>query len=288
MFEGFQDGFVETTGARIRVRHGGEGPPLLMLHGNPQTSAMWRHQAVSLRDRFTMVCPDLRGYGFSSKPPAGDGHANYAKREMARDMVEVMEALGHQRFGLVGHDRGGRVAHRLAYDWPDRVTRLMVLDIGPTREMYRGTTDEMAKAYWHWFFMILPHPIPERMMGADPDRFWLDKCGFQGGIEEVFGEGLAEYLEAFRDPETIRGSCEDYRAAATIDIEHDDAETGKVKMPLRVLWGRKGVIERCYDPLALWRLRAEQVDGHALDCGHYMPEELPQEISEEITRFFGT
>lgn len=286
MFEGFDDAFLDTSGARIRVRHGGAGPPLLLLHGNPQTSAMWRHQAAALKDRFTLICPDLRGYGFSSKPPPGEDHVNYSKREMARDMVEVMEQLGHTRFGLVGHDRGGRVAHRLAYDRPDRVHRLMVLDIAPTREMLAGTTHEMATAYWHWFFMVLPHPMPERMMAADPDRFWMDKCSRQGDAA-AFGEALEEYLEAFRNPETIRGSCEDYRAAATIDIAHDDAETGKLEMPVRCLWAKRGTVERCYDPLALWRLRAKDVTGQAYDCGHYMPEEVPGEISAEIAAFFG-
>ncbi|MEM0987660.1 MAG: alpha/beta hydrolase [Pseudomonadota bacterium] len=285
MFEGFTDTFIDTSGARIRVRHGGAGPPLLLLHGNPQTSAIWRHQAAALQDRFSLICPDLRGYGFSSKPPAGDNHINYSKREMARDMVEVMEHLGHTHFGLVGHDRGGRVAHRLAYDWADRVSKIMVLDIAPTREMYAATTDAMARAYWHWFFMILPHPMPERMMAADPDRFWMDKNSRQGD-PAAFGEALDEYLEAFRNPETLRGSCEDYRAAATIDIDHDNAETGKLTMPLRALWAKQGTVEKCCDALALWRLRAEQVSGKALDCGHYMPEELPTEITAEIDQFF--
>lgn len=285
MFDGFTETFIDTSGARIRVRHGGSGPPLLLLHGNPQTSAMWRHVAPMLAGRFTCVCPDLRGYGCSSKPPAGVDHVNYSKREMARDMVEVMEALGHDRFHLCGHDRGGRVAHRLAYDWPDRVTRICVLDIAPTREMYAGTTDEMARAYWHWFFMILPAPMPERMMAADPDRFWLDKCARQGDLSDFEG-ALEEYLEAFRDPETIRATCDDYRAAATIDIAHDDAETGKLGMPLLCLWGEKGVIERCYDPLALWRLRAGDVRGHALPCAHYMAEEIPETIAEELSDFF--
>ncbi|MEM7742956.1 MAG: alpha/beta hydrolase [Pseudomonadota bacterium] len=285
MFERFEDTFIDTSGARIRVRHGGAGPPLLLLHGNPQTSAMWRHQAAALKDRFKIVSPDLRGYGFSSKPPPGENHANYSKREMARDMVEVMEQLGHKHFGLVGHDRGGRVAHRLAYDWADRVSRLMVMDIAPTREMLAGTTQEMATAYWHWFFMVLPHPMPERMMAADPDKFWMDKCSRQGDAA-AFGEALEEYLEAFRNPETIRGSCEDYRAAATIDIAHDDAETGKLEMPVRCLWAKQGTVEKCYDPLALWRLRAADVTGQAYDCGHYMPEELPDEISAEIAAFF--
>lgn len=286
MFEGFAEDYIETSGARIRVRHGGSGPPLVLLHGNPQTSAMWRHVAPALADRFTCICPDLRGYGFSSKPPAGLDHVNYSKREMARDVVEVAEALGHSRFHLCGHDRGGRVAHRLAHDWPERVTRLAVLDIAPTREMYQGTTEGFAHAYWHWFFMTLPAPMPEDMMAADPDNFWIRKCGRQGGDTTVFGEGLEEYLTAFRDPETIRASCDDYRAAATIDIAHDDAETGKLTMPLLCLWGRKGTVEKFFDPLALWRLRAEDVRGHALDCAHYMPEELPDEITAELAAFF--
>ncbi|MCH8168437.1 MAG: alpha/beta hydrolase, partial [Proteobacteria bacterium] len=221
IFPGFETRDIETSGARIRVRLGGEGPPLLLLHGNPQTSAMWRHVAPALADRFSCVCPDLRGYGFSSKPPPGERLVNYSKREMARDMVEVMEALGHTRFHLCGHDRGGRVAHRLAYDWPGRVTRLCVLDIAPTREMYANTTDAFARAYWHWFFMILPSPIPERMFGADPEFTLRSKLGAFTDLE-VFSGAWEEYLEAFHDPETIRATCDDYRAAATIDIEHDD------------------------------------------------------------------
>jgi haloacetate dehalogenase len=285
VFEGFSDGFIDTSGARIRVRHGGNGPPLLLLHGNPQTSAMWRHVAARLRDRFTCVCPDLRGYGFSSKPPAGENHVNYSKREMARDMVEVMAALGHGRFHLCGHDRGGRVAHRLAYDWPEKVTRVSVLDIAPTREMYAATDFELARAYWHWFFMIQPAPMPERMMSADPEATLREKMGRMGDLA-IFGKAWPEYLEAFSNPETVRATCDDYRAAATIDIEHDDAETGKVRVPLLCLWGRRGVIERCFDALAEWRKRAEDVRGHALDCGHYMPEELPDEIAAELAAFF--
>jgi haloacetate dehalogenase len=205
---------------------------------------------------------------------------------MANDMVEVMEALGHKRFFLCGHDRGGRVAHRLAYDHADRVPRIAVLDIAPTREMYAGTTDAFARAYWHWFFMILPHPMPEDMMAADPDTFWMRKCARQTGDTSVFGEALEEYLTAFRDPETIRGSCEDYRAAATIDIAHDNAEMGKLQMPLLCLWGSEGTVEKCFDPLAEWLKRAQSVEGRALPCGHYMPEEIPEQITAELAKFF--
>lgn len=284
MFEGFAEERIATSGASIRVRHGGSGPAVLLLHGNPQTSAMWRHVAARLKDRFTLICPDLRGYGFSSKPPAGPDHANYSKRAMAQDMVEVMDALGHQNFFLCGHDRGGRVAHRLAYDHAERVERLCVLDIAPTREMYANTTDEFARAYWHWFFMILPSPEPERMMQADPDAFWLARCAKDGA--KKFDEALDEYLAAFRDPETIRATCDDYRAAAGIDIAHDDAEREKLAVPVHCLWGAHGVIERCFDPLALWRLRAETVTGRSLPTGHYMAEEAPEAIADELIAFF--
>lgn len=284
MFEGFDDDRIETSGATIRVRHGGTGPAVMLLHGNPQTSAMWRHVAARLQDRFTLICPDLRGYGFSSKPPAGQDHINYSKRAMAQDMVEVMNALGHHDFFLCGHDRGGRVAHRLAYDHADRVKKLCVLDIAPTREMYANTTDAFARAYWHWFFMILPTPEPERMMQADPDAFWLARCAKNG--TELFDEALDEYLTTFRNPETIRATCDDYRASAGIDIEHDDAETRKLPMPVRCLWGANGVIEQCFDPLALWRLRAETVTGRSLPTGHFMAEESPVEIADELAGFF--
>lgn len=284
MFEGFAEQRIQTSGATIRVRHGGSGPPVLLLHGNPQTSAMWRHVAARMQDRFTLICPDLRGYGFSSKPPSGADHVNYSKRAMAQDMVEVMDALGHDRFYLCGHDRGGRVAHRLAHDHADRVRKLCVLDIAPTREMYANTTDAFARAYWHWFFMILPAPEPERMMQADPDAFWLARCAKKG--TEMFDEALEEYLTAFRDPETIRATCDDYRAAAGIDLAHDDAEKGKLTVPLHCLWGAQGVIERCFDPLALWRLRAEKVTGRSLPTGHYMAEEAPDAIAAELVAFF--
>jgi haloacetate dehalogenase len=284
MFDGFVEDRIETSGATIRVRYGGTGPAVLLLHGNPQTSAMWRHVAAHLKDRFTLICPDLRGYGLSSKPPAGPDHVNYSKRAMAQDMVEVMDSLGHRDFFLCGHDRGGRVAHRLAYDHADRVKKLCVLDIAPTREMYANTSDEIARAYWHWFFMILPAPEPERMMQADPDAFWLARCAKNG--TDLFDEALDEYLTTFRDPETIRATCDDYRAAASIDIAHDDAESRKLPMPVHCLWGANGVIERCFDPLALWRLRAETATGRSLSTGHYMAEEAPDEIADELAGFF--
>lgn len=288
MFEGFQERRIATSGAEIFLRTGGSGPPLLLLHGYPQTSAMWHKVAPLLADDFTIVAADLRGYGRSSKPATTPDHAPYSKRDMAKDMVEVMTALGHDRFFLAGHDRGGRVAHRLAADHPGRVIRLATLDIAPTREMYRNTGEDFAKAYWHWFFLIQPAPFPEHMIGADPQAYWRKKCGSgSAGMTPFTAEALAEYLSCFSDPVTIHASCEDYRAAASIDIAHDDAD-GEMRLPMPVLalWGETGVIERCFDALALWRLRAKEVSGNSLPCGHYMAEERPAEITAQLKAFF--
>ncbi len=289
MFEGFDRKRIETTGASINLVVGGDGPPLLLLHGYPQTHAMWHKVAPDLAQRFTVVASDLRGYGDSSKPPPGADQVAYSKREMARDQVEVMAALGHERFHLAGHDRGGRVAHRLAADWPDRVTRLAVLDIAPTREMFRATDEAFARAYWHWFFLIRPHPLPETMISADPETFWRAMCGSgSAGLRPFTMEAIAEYLRCFRDPETIRASCDDYRAAAGIDLAHDDEDGDKkVPCPLLALWGRDGVIERCFDPLAEWRKRAVEVSGRALPGGHYLAEEEPDAVTAELLDFFG-
>jgi haloacetate dehalogenase len=205
---------------------------------------------------------------------------------MAADMAVLMTELGHERFLLAGHDRGGRVAHRLALDHPDRVQRLAVLDIGPTREMYRGTTEAFARAYWHWFFLIQPAPFPERMIGADPEGYWRDRR--RADLPHFAPEALAEYLRCFRDPAAIHASCEDYRAAATIDLRHDDEDEGrKVACPLLALWGERGAVHRCFDVLALWRERAEDVRGRALPGGHYLAEELPDEVAAEFVGFFG-
>ena len=288
LFPGFRMLDVETSGTTIRLRTGGSGPPLLLLHGYPQTHALWHRVAPRLAERFTVVAADLRGYGDSGKPATAADHAPYSKRAMAQDMAEVMTALGHETFFLAGHDRGARVSHRLALDHADRVRKLAVLDIAPTREMYRDTGDLFARLYWHWFFLITPAPFPERMIGADPDAYWLKKCGSgSAGLSPFTPEALAEYLRCFRDPATVHASCEDYRAAATIDIAHDDADGGrKVACPLLVLWGKAGVIEKCFDALALWRERAAAVRGHALPGGHYLAEELPGEVADELERFF--
>ncbi len=288
LFEGFEEWRIATEGAEIFCRIGGKGPPLLLLHGYPQTGAMWHKVAPALAERFQLVIADLRGYGRSSKPETTADHAPYSKRAMAQDMAEVMSDLGHDRFLVAGHDRGGRVAHRLAIDHAERVERLAVLDIAPTREMYRDTDEAFARAYWHWFYLIRPAPRPERMIGADPAAFLKEKLGGLTGCLSPFDQAaLAEYLACFRDPAAIHAMCEDYRAAATIDLAQDDADGGrKLACPLLVLWGLKGVIERCFDPLALWRERAEQVEGFALPCAHYLAEEQPDATAEALIGFF--
>jgi haloacetate dehalogenase len=289
LFPGFRQFDVETAGARIRLRTGGEGPPLLLLHGYPQSHVLWHAVAARLKDRFTLVCPDLRGYGDSSCPPSDPEHLAYSKRAMAADMAQVMTLLGHERFCLAGHDRGARVAHRLGLDHEARVLRIATLDIAPTREMYAQTGEAFARAYWHWFFLIQPAPFPERMIAADPKAYWLKKCGSGSAGLSIFAPAaLAAYLRCFSDPAVIHASCEDYRAAATIDIRHDDEDGDrKLSQPLLALWGENGIIGRCFDPLALWRLRARDVRGRALPGGHYLAEEVPDLVAAEFAAFFG-
>jgi haloacetate dehalogenase len=273
----------------IRVRVTGEGPPLLLLHGYPQTHAMWHKVAARLKSRFTLVCADLRGYGDSFRPGSASDHGTMSKRAMAQDMVEVMAALGHTRFFVGAHDRGARVAHRMALDHPGHVLKLATLDIAPTREMYAHTTDAFARAYWHWFFLIQSAPFPENMIGADPKAYWLKKCGSgSAGLTPFAPEALAHYLRCFADKVVIHASCEDYRAAASIDLAHDDADGGrKLEQPLLALWGARGAVDRCFDVLALWRQRAGDVRGRALPGGHYLAEELPELVATEFLDFFG-
>jgi haloacetate dehalogenase len=288
VFEGFSERRVATSGAEIYLRQGGAGPPLLLLHGYPQCHVMWQKIAPALAERFTVVVPDLRGYGASSKPPGGANHETYAKRAMALDMVEVMAALGFARFAVAGHDRGARVTHRLALDHPERVSKAAVLDIAPTLTMYERTDMAFATAYYHWFFLIQPFDLPERSIGADPDYYLERKIGAWSRNEGCFTpEALAAYKAAFRDPATIHASCEDYRAAASIDLEHDRADLDrKIACPLLVLWGAKGLVGGTYDVLGIWRERASDVRGQALDCRHFLPEEAPEATLEAFLTFF--
>ena len=287
MFEGFERIQIETRGATINAVRGGEGPPVLLLHGYPQTLAMWHLIAPRLTASFTVVATDLRGYGDSSKPEGREEHAGYSKRAMAADQVEVMQTLGFGSFVVVGHDRGGRVAHRMALDHPQSVTRLAVLDIVPTRHVFETADKELAMAYYHWFFLSQPYDLPERLIGADPDYYLRKKLGGWGtGFDSFASEAYAEYERCFRDPRTIHASCEDYRAAATIDLEHDGADRDrKVGCPLLALWGEQGVVERLYDVLGVWRGYASDVRGRALPCGHYLAEERPEETAEELVTF---
>jgi haloacetate dehalogenase len=269
---------------------GGAGPPLLLLHGYPQTHAMWHRIAPALAREYTVVCPDLRGYGDSGKPASDATHAAYSKRAMAQDMVDVMRSLGHPRFRLAGHDRGGRVAHRLCVDHPEAVGRVAVLDISPTRTMFAGTNRAFATAYYHWFFLIQPFDLPEKLIGADPLYYLHRKIGaWSGGLALFDSRALAEYERCFSDPATIHASCEDYRAAASIDLEHDDADVAadrKVVCPLLALWGDKGVVNRMFDPVRDWGAVATDVRGKALPSGHFLAEEAPEETLRELRTFF--
>lgn len=289
MFEGFSLTTLDTGTVKIRARIGGNGPPLLLLHGNPQTHLMWHKVAPVLAERFTVVATDLTGYGRSTKPPSTPDHAPYAKRVMAADQVAVMRQLGFERFRVAGHDRGGRVAYRMALDHPDVVERLAVLDIVPTGEAFGRGGREFGLGYYHWFFLAQPAPLPERLIGADPDWFWRWHT-MRGQDDETFApEALEDYLTCFRDPETVRAICEDYRAAATLDCEHDAADKAagrRIHCPLLALWGANARLEAWYDTLAVWREWADDVRGHALPCGHYLPEEQPARTAEAFLAFF--
>jgi haloacetate dehalogenase len=285
-FPGFRRQTIETSGTTINVLVGGDGPPVLLLHGYPQTHVEWRKIAPELAKHYRLVIPDLRGYGDSGKPLDGDNHINYSKRAMALDQVEVMEKLGFKQFAMVSHDRGARVGHRLALDHPDRLTKLVMMDICPTLYMYKTADRQFASAYFHWFFLIQPAPFPETLIGNNVDA--LLKF-FMGPVMPKFIEpdAYAEYRRCFSDPATIHASCEDYRAAASIDLVDDEADVNKrISCPVLVLWGANGLVGRKYDVLAIWRDRATQVSGKSLQSSHWLAEEVPDETLAEVTRFF--
>jgi haloacetate dehalogenase len=290
MFDAFTQHDIEIDGVRLHARRGGEGPPLLLLHGHPQTHAMWHRVAPALAKRFTVIAADLRGCGDSARMPPDDAHLTHSKRAMAQDMNGLMRGFGFERFALLAHDRGARVAHRLALDHPRAVSRLMLLDIAPTLAMYRGTDEAFARAYWHWFFLIQPAPLPERLIEADPVAYLHDLMGRRhAGLAAFAPEALAEYERCIAIPGSATSMCEDYRASAGIDLEHDRADQAagrRLTMPLRVLCGAQGVVGRCFDVLRLWREFAADVSGAALKSGHYIAEEVPDALLAEAFDFF--
>ena len=283
MFEGFELSTIDTGETTIRVRRGGSGPPLLLLHGNPQTHVMWHLVAPRLAQEFTVVATDLRGYGESGKPPSTDNHEPYSKRAMARDQVAVMRQLGFERFAVAGHDRGGRVAYRLALDHPDRVEKLAVLDIIPTGEAFRRADFKFGMGYWHWFFLAQPFDLPERLIGADPEGYFGRRRN-----EPFTPEARTEYLRHFKNPEVIHAICEDYRAGATFDFQLDEADRGnkRIACPVLALWGSRGALQNWYDVLAIWRDWADDVRGRAIESGHFIPEEAPDDAYAELRAFF--
>jgi haloacetate dehalogenase len=293
-FDGFASRDFDLDGMRIHARIGGrvDAPPLLLLHGFPQSHVMWHRVAQHLAPHFRLVLPDLRGYGDSSKPPGERDHVNYSKRVMALDLVRLMRTLGHARFAVCGHDRGARVAHRLALDHADAVQKLALIDIAPTLDMYAATDMRFARAYYHWFHLIQPHPLPELMIAGCAREYLHAKLGGwgSGGVGYIEAQALAEYERCFCTPQAIHAACEDYRAAAGIDLEHDRASRAagnKIACDTLVLWGAKGVVQALFDPLALWRAQcAATVQGQALPAGHFIPEELPQETAQQLLHFF--
>ena len=294
MLERFETRDVEVDGTRIHAAVGGDGPPVLLLHGYPQSHLMWHQVAPGLADRHTVVLADLRGYGDSSRPASEPDHASYSKRAMAADQVGLMRHLGFGAFALVGHDRGARVAHRLCLDHPEAVTRVALLDIVPTRHVFAHVDRALAQAYYHWFFLSQDPDLPEHLIGADPG-YWvrrkLTQWSGTAGIDAFAPEAIEQYVRCFSDPSVIRASCEDYRAGASIDLEHDEADAGagrRVECPMLVLWGAEGFVGRAYDVPEVWNAYAVNVRGQALGCGHFLAEELPDDTRSTLADFLAS
>lgn len=291
LFEGFRTGDAKTRAGAIRYVVGGSGPPVLLLHGHPQTHAMWHRVAPLLARDFTVVASDLRGYGDSVKPESDAAHAAYSKRAMAADQVELMTGLGFDRFALVGHDRGGRVGHRLCLDHPDRVTHFAALDIVPTRAMYQHIALQWAVPYYHWFFLVQPYDLPERLISADPDFFlaWHMERRQPTKAAIFDPEAMAEYRRCYKLPGTIHAICEDYRAAASIDLEHDESDLERrIDCPMLAMWGENGVVGEYFEPVDEWRRRARELTWRAIPSGHYLAEEAPRETWEALDAFLKT
>ncbi len=293
MLDHFQAHDIDVDGTRVHALVGGEGPPVLLLHGYPQTHVMWHQVAPALAERHTVVLPDLRGYGDSARPPSEPDHSSYAKRAMAADQLGLMRELGHDIFAVVGHDRGARVAHRMCLDAPEAVTRVALLDIVPTRYVFTHVDVALARTYEHWFFLSQQTGLPEHLIGLDPSYYLTTKLAAWSsgdGIEAFAPEAVAEYVRCFSDPESIRATCEDYRAAATIDLEHDevDAAAGRrIEIPLLLLWGADGFVGSSYDVLEVWSEYAADLRGQALPGGHFLPEEQPAATTAELLEFLG-
>jgi haloacetate dehalogenase len=290
MLANFKQQTITTSEAEINTFIGGSGYPLLLLHGYPQNYYMWHQICDRLSKNFTVIITDLRGYGDSSKPPVTADSRNYTKRVMARDQIEVMSSLGYDKFYLVGHDRGARVAHRLTLDYPQRVQKLALLDIIPTYQLYTTTDKQFATAYYHWFFLIQPHPFPETLINSKPEYFLRYCLQSWSKTKGAFTDkAFNEYLRCFTNPATVNSTCEDYRASATIDLIHDEENMEqKITCPLLVLWGNKGIIGRKYDVIASWQNKATNVTGKGLNCGHFLPEEVPEETYRALREFFAS
>jgi len=294
-FPGFKREQIKTSGATINTIYGGneKGAPLLLLHGIPETHVLWRKVAPALAQDYFLVMPDLRGYGDSGKPTGGGHHFAYSKRAMAQDQVEVMKHLGFEKFALVGHDRGGRAAHRMALDHPEALTKLVILDIVPTYLLYQNITQEFATIFYHWFLLVQPPPFPETVVANSAEYFlkctllWLGGHSISEPVPDFVGpEVFQEYFRTFRDPDTIHAICEDYRAAASIDLAHDKADLDKkIQCPLLVLWSEKGPFHRMYNVLKTWQDRAVQAQGKSMPTGHFLPEQMPEELTQEIKTF---
>ena len=287
MFDGFKSAKIKSNKININYKIGGKGYPILMLHGYPQTHIMWRKVTPILSQDYTVICSDLRGYGDSDKPSSDIVHKNYSKKEMAKDQAELMELLGFNKYVVVGHDRGARVAHRMGLDYQDKISKMVLMDIVPTNHVFNTANMTLATRYYHWFFLIQKPPFPEKLIGKDPEFYLRSKLSMWGLNEQYMSEdAVTEYLRCFSNPDTIRASCEDYRAGATIDMEdHNKDYDKKIECPLLILWGKKGTVEELYDPIEVWKKWAKNVQGFSLDCGHFIPEERPEETVDYIKNF---